>query len=376
MRVWAGITQVMASVHLDSIEKVYDNGQLVVASATFDVADGELLVLVGPSGCGKSTLLRMIAGLEEISGGQLRIGERVVNTVAPKDREVAMVFQNYALYPHMTVAQNLAFGIKLRGLKPALIAERIANTAQMLELTPLLSKYPKALSGGQRQRVALGRAIVRQPSVLLLDEPLSNLDAKLRHSVRTEIARLHRRLQMTMIYVTHDQIEAMTLGQRIVVLHQGEIQQIGPPMELYEAPANLFVASFIGYPTMNLLPGRLVYDQAWVLQLPSGEHMRLHGIMPSPQWHRQDVVVGLRPEHLTLAREGDQVTIMAMLTEVEPIGHEVFLSLAFAQHRLTLRMPPQPIPPLGTQLPLTINAAQAHFFDPDSTRRLVVHSTV
>ncbi|MCF5974742.1 ATP-binding cassette domain-containing protein, partial [Xanthomonas perforans] len=245
----------MAKVQLEGVRKVYDNGQVAVQGASFEVADGELMVLVGPSGCGKSTLLRMIAGLEDISAGTLKIGERVVNDVAPKDRDIAMVFQSYALYPHMTVAENLAFGLKLRGHPKQVIAERVNNAAELLGLTPMLDKLPKAMSGGQRQRVALGRAMVRESSVFLLDEPLSNLDAKLRHSVRTEIAQLHRKLGTTMIYVTHDQVEAMTLGQRIVVLKDGVIQQIDSPMALYDRPANLFVAGFLGSPAMNVLQG-------------------------------------------------------------------------------------------------------------------------
>lgn len=234
----------MAKVQLEAIRKVYDNGQVVVPGVSFEVADGELMVLVGPSGCGKSTLLRMIAGLEDISSGTLRIGERVVNNMPPKDRNVAMVFQSYALYPHMTAAENLAFGLKLRGYSNQVIAERIKNVADMLGLNSLLDTLPKAMSGGQRQRVALGRAMVREPAVFLLDEPLSNLDAKLRNSVRSDIARLHRKLGTTMIYVTHDQVEAMTLGQRIVLLKDGLIQQIDTPMALYDYPANLICCWF------------------------------------------------------------------------------------------------------------------------------------
>lgn len=234
----------MASVQLDRVRKVYDNGQVAVHGASFEIADGELMVLVGPSGCGKSTLLRMIAGLEDITDGNLLIGGRRVNDVAPKDRDIAMVFQSYALYPHMTVAENLAFGLKLRGVARAEIERRVNAAADTLGMTHMLGKLPREMSGGQRQRVALGRALVREPSVFLLDEPLSNLDAKLRHSVRTEIGRLHRQLGATMVYVTHDQVEAMTLGQRIVVLKDGEIQQIDTPMALYDRPANLFVAGF------------------------------------------------------------------------------------------------------------------------------------
>ncbi|HST43805.1 MAG TPA: ATP-binding cassette domain-containing protein, partial [Luteimonas sp.] len=238
----------MAQVRLDSVRKVYPNGFVGVAGATFEIADGELLVLVGPSGCGKSTLLRMIAGLEAITSGRLCIGERIVNDVAPRDRDIAMVFQSYALYPHMTVRENLAFGLRLRGHDKAEIATRVDEAAKTLELEALLDRRPAVLSGGQRQRVALGRALVRQPQVFLLDEPLSNLDAKLRMAMRLEIARLHRRLAATMVYVTHDQVEAMTLGQKIVVLNGGLIEQVGTPLDLYERPANQFVAGFLGSP--------------------------------------------------------------------------------------------------------------------------------
>src|SRR5690606_9229348 len=248
----------MAQVRLEHVRKVYPDGFVAVHDASFEARDGELLVLVGPSGCGKSTLLRMIAGLEAVDGGTLSIGDRVVNDVAPRDRDIAMVFQNYALYPHITVEGNLAFGLKLRGMDRAAIAERVAGAAKTLGLDDMLQRKPAALSGGQRQRVALGRALVRQPQVFLLDEPLSNLDARLRAAMRVEIARLHRSLGTTMVYVTHDQVEAMTLGQRIVVLDGGRIQQIDTPMALYERPANLFVATFLGSPAMNVIRGRLV----------------------------------------------------------------------------------------------------------------------
>ena len=248
----------MADVRFDAVRKVYDNGQVAVHGASFDIADGELMVLVGPSGCGKSTLLRMVAGLEDISGGTLSIGGRVVNDVAPKDRDIAMVFQNYALYPHMTVGDNMGFALKMAGVPKTERDQRVMEAAHLLGLESMLDKLPRAMSGGQRQRVALGRALVREPAVFLLDEPLSNLDAKLRHSVRTEIAQLHRTLGTTMIYVTHDQVEAMTLGQRIVVLNEGVVQQIDTPMALYERPANLFVAGFLGSPAMNVLRGRLL----------------------------------------------------------------------------------------------------------------------
>src|SRR5579859_7547971 len=319
----------MATVTLDRLCKVYPNGHVGVAEATFDIADGELLVLVGPSGCGKTTLLRMIAGLESISSGTLRIGERVVNDVSPKDRDIAMVFQNYALYPHMTVAENLAFGLRLRGKSKTEIDERVRQAAQLLELEHRLTALPAALSGGQRQRVALGRALVREPKVFLLDEPLSNLDAKLRLSMRVEIARLHRQLGATMIYVTHDQVEAMTLGQRIVVLDGGRIQQIDTPMNLYDKPANLFVAGFLGSPAMNLLRGTLRHAQGWHLETLHGEvalgplEMQAPELLPLID---RDVVLGVRPEDLRPTGESHAV-LSAMLEVTEPVGNEIFLNL-------------------------------------------------
>ncbi|RZA12599.1 MAG: ATP-binding cassette domain-containing protein, partial [Lysobacteraceae bacterium] len=297
----------MAEVVLEHVRKVYpQGGHVAIADASFSIGDGERLVLVGPSGCGKSTLLRMIAGLETITSGMLRIGGRVVNDVAPKDRDIAMVFQGYALYPHMTVAENMAFALQLRKLPKAGIEARVREAADMLELTAMLDRKPAQLSGGQRQRVALGRALVRQPRVFLLDEPLSNLDARLRAGMRAEIARIHARTGTTMVYVTHDQVEAMTLGQRIVVLKDGVVQQIDTPMALYREPANLFVATFLGSPAMNVLRARVVVaDGAW-LQLDDGTRIPLppdtalarEGV--GPEWD-----VGIRPEDLHLAGAGE-----------------------------------------------------------------------
>src|SRR5207342_872834 len=332
----------MARVSLDQVRKVYPpssragEGHVAVAGATFDIADGELLVLVGPSGCGKSTLLRMIAGLEDITSGTLTIGDRVVNDVAPKDRDIAMVFQSYALYPHMTVRENLGFGLKLRGATKADIGARVDEAARMLELGKLLDRKPAALSGGQRQRVALGRALVRHPQVFLLDEPLSNLDAKLRLSMRVEIARLHRQLGATMIYVTHDQIEAMTLGQRIVVLKDGVIQQIDTPMALYQRPANLFVATFLGSPAMNVLHGQL--DRADGLQLDLGDGVRiaLAGSDVPDAWLGQPVTVGIRPEGIRVAGQGE-AGFDAEVEVVEPVGSDVFVNLRLGSQALVAR---------------------------------------
>ncbi|MBD7955209.1 sn-glycerol-3-phosphate ABC transporter ATP-binding protein UgpC [Stenotrophomonas sp. Sa5BUN4] len=360
----------MAKVQLQGVRKVYDNGQVAVKDATFEVADGELMVLVGPSGCGKSTLLRMIAGLEEISGGTLTIGERVVNDVAPKDRDIAMVFQSYALYPHMTVAENLAFGLKLRGHDKATIDKRISEAAQTLGLTDMMDKLPKAMSGGQRQRVALGRALVREPAVFLLDEPLSNLDAKLRHSVRTEIAQLHRKLGTTMIYVTHDQVEAMTLGQRIVVLKDGVIQQIDTPMELYDRPANLFVAGFLGSPAMNVLRGTLQGSAAGVVVRDGDWTAPLGQATIDPRWLDKPIAVGVRPEHLQPADAGAEWTFDARIEGIEPVGNEIFVNLVSGQHALTMRVAPRALPAVGETLKLAVQPNALHFFDAETGERL------
>src|SRR5579884_3283192 len=302
----------MASVAIRDVRKAFGTS-VVIHGVSIDIADGEFVVLVGPSGCGKTTLLRMIAGLENITAGEIRIGERVVNHVPPKERDVAMVFQNYALYPHMTVAQNMAFSLKLRGASQAEIDERVKRAAEILGLGPYLARYPRQLSGGQRQRVAMGRAIVRNPQVFLFDEPLSNLDAKLRVQMRTEIKELHQRLKTTTIYVTHDQIEAMTMADRIVVMHGGIVEQIGAPLELYDQPTNLFVAGFIGSPAMNMLPGRIEAD---------GFHAEAGGLWPLPGGMNaatgRRAVYGIRPEHFRLAEDG----LPAVVHVVEPTGSE------------------------------------------------------
>jgi multiple sugar transport system ATP-binding protein len=361
----------MASVTLDNVRKVYAGGVVAVAGATFAAQDGELLVLVGPSGCGKSTTLRMIAGLESISAGTLSIGERVVNDVKPADRDIAMVFQSYALYPHMSVAENLAFGLKLRGVERGEIARRVDEAARMLGLTDLLERQPRALSGGQRQRVALGRALVRQPQVFLLDEPLSNLDAKLRLSMRVEIARLHRRLRTTMIYVTHDQIEAMTLGQRIVVFDQGVIQQIDTPMNLYRHPANRFVAGFLGSPAMNFFEGTL--RGAGVVQLGSGATLALGEAAERLRaFVDRTIVVGIRPEDLVPLADAApaQPRIDAQLEVVEPVGNEMFLNLSCAGVDVVVRTPPRELPAPGAMLALGYAPSALHFFDAQSGARI------
>jgi multiple sugar transport system ATP-binding protein len=366
----------MAGLELERVRKVYPGGQVAIADASFQVADGELLVLVGPSGCGKSTLLRMIAGLESITSGTLDIGGRVVNDVPPRDRDIAMVFQSYALYPHMSVAENLGFGLKLRGMPRADIEARVSEAAATLELQPLLARKPAALSGGQRQRVALGRALVRKPQVFLLDEPLSNLDAKLRMSMRVEIARLHRQLGTTMVYVTHDQIEAMTLGQRIVVLKDGEVQQIDTPMALYERPVNVFVATFLGSPKMNLLWGSLLDDGTGDLRLRIAEGVELK-LQPSDgmrtrlrAWVGRELTVGLRPEDMHLGGAGAPACLPAKVEAVEPVGNEAFISLGWGGCDLVVRLPPYDLPKAGDTVHLGYAAERMHFFDSATGQRI------
>ena len=365
----------MAAVALERVVKTYEGGRVAVAGATFEVGDAELMVLLGPSGCGKSTLLRIIAGLETPTAGTVRIGERVVNELAPKDRDIAMVFQTYALYPHMTVAENLGFSLQLRGVARAERALRVQEVAALLGLDGQLDRLPRQLSGGQRQRVALGRALVREPQVFLLDEPLSNLDARLRLAMRTEIARLHRRLGTTMIYVTHDQVEAMTLGERIVVLNGGEIQQIDTPMRIYERPANIFVAGFIGTPPMNFLHGRLLRQSEpqldlGFMRLPLGE---AHGATLAAH-DGAELVAGLRPEDLHLAAPGQGPgagpQLSAAIELIEPVGNETFLTVRAAEVELVLRTPPQKLPQVGDPVTLSFTPERLHLFDAASGRRL------
>ncbi len=308
----------MSAVSLRGVRKSFGSTE-VVHGVDISIADGEFCVLVGPSGCGKSTLLRMIAGLEEISAGEIAIGARVVNTLRPKERDIAMVFQNYALYPHMTVYDNMAFSLKLAGVAKDEAEQRVADASQILGLNDYLQRYPRQLSGGQRQRVAMGRAIVRKPQVFLFDEPLSNLDAKLRVAMRTEIKALHQRLTTTSVYVTHDQIEAMTMADKIVVMNNGRVEQIGSPLELYDNPANLFVAGFIGSPAMNFLKGRL---NGAAVAVGSGISLPVKTKLESGR----DVLVGVRPEHLAVAADG----VPAEVVVVEPTGADtqIFCKLA------------------------------------------------
>jgi multiple sugar transport system ATP-binding protein len=318
----------MAEVVFDEVDKIYPNGVQAVFDLTLDVPDGEFLVLVGPSGCGKTTALRMVAGLEDISDGTVKIGDRVVNDLTPKERDIAMVFQNYALYPHLTIAENIAFGLRLRKTPKSELNERVAWAAKLLDLTPYLSRRPKELSGGQRQRVAMGRAIVRQPQVFLMDEPLSNLDAKLRVQMRADIAKLQRDLGTTTIYVTHDQVEAMTMGDRVAVMNAGVLQQVERPQRLYDEPANLFVAAFIGSPPMNLLEAQVSAQDGSVAFSVGGDRVPIAdaALARYPGVRGADgrkVVVGVRADDLHTARNrGDLPTISARLELLEALGSQ------------------------------------------------------
>ncbi len=373
----------MASVTLKGVKKVYQQGGkdvTAVHGVDLEVKDGELVVLVGPSGCGKSTTLRMVAGLESISAGELFIDDRKVNDVPANDRDVAMVFQSYALYPHMSVYDNMAFALKLRGMSKADIDTRVKEAASILGIGELLGRRPKDMSGGQRQRVAVGRAIVRHPRVFLFDEPLSNLDAKLRVQTRREIARLHQQLSATMLYVTHDQVEAMTLGDRIVVLEGGHVMQIDTPMNLYERPRNTFVAAFIGSPSMNLLPGAIVAG-------PGGVGVEFHAaddsfsIALGGEWAQRlagfggrSVIMGVRPEDIEIAPDGSlplgESTVRVRLDVVEPLGSEAFLSARIGAKEITARVPPRGLPAAGSEVELVFTRERLHFFDAGSGETL------
>ncbi|WP_445164018.1 ABC transporter ATP-binding protein [Mycobacterium sp. Dal123C01] len=386
----------MAEIVLEHVNKSYPNGMTAVKDLNLTIADGEFLILVGPSGCGKTTTLNMIAGLEDISSGELRIGGERVNEKAPKDRDIAMVFQSYALYPHMTVRQNIAFPLTLAKMKKADIAQKVSETAKILDLTELLDRKPSQLSGGQRQRVAMGRAIVRHPKAFLMDEPLSNLDAKLRVQMRGEIARLQRRLGATTVYVTHDQTEAMTLGDRVVVMHGGVAQQIGTPEELYERPANLFVAGFIGSPPMNFFPGTLTPTG---LTLPFGEVMLTPEVLEVIAAHPkpENVIVGVRPEHLADAAliDGYQriraTTLEVRVELVESLGADKYVYFTTAgcdvhsaqldelaaesevvENQFVARVPAESKAAIGQSVELAFDTGKLAVFDADSGTNLTV----
>jgi multiple sugar transport system ATP-binding protein len=384
----------MADVAFNEVDKVYDNGVQAVFGLTLDIHDGEFLVLVGPSGCGKTTALRMVAGLEDISDGTLSIGGRVVNDVSPKERDIAMVFQNYALYPHLSVAENIAFGLRLRKAPKATINERVAWAAKLLDLTPYLDRKPKELSGGQRQRVAMGRAIVRQPQVFLMDEPLSNLDAKLRVQMRADIAKLQRELKTTTVYVTHDQIEAMTMGDRVAVMNKGVLQQVDAPQRLYDRPENLFVAGFIGSPPMNLLEAQVSANGGVSIDLGGNTlpipDAALANYPKLREWNGRNVIVGLRAGDLHPAQGFDQLPqITADVELVESLGGESMAyfkvdarqfkaessaaeeelenedeaSVVGSRPNLVASFPPHVQLRIGDRVQIAVDAKNLHFFD-------------
>ena len=362
----------MSAVVLKQVVKRFGETR-VIEGLDLEILDHEFMVLVGPSGCGKSTALRMIAGLEEITGGTITIGDRVVNDVPPKDRDIAMVFQSYALYPHMSVRENLAFGLKLRKTPKPEIEKLVTEAAQILEITHLLDRKPKELSGGLRQRVAVGRAIVRKPSVFLFDEPLSNLDAKLRIQMRAEIKKLQARLETTTIYVTHDQVEAMTMGHRIAILSAGVLQQVGTPLEVYEKPANLFVAGFIGTPPMNFVHGTLA---------EGGASMAASGFaLPVPERFRKQtagrpgakIVAGIRPENVLepgKAPRGEAVKVPVVVEIAEPLGDEVIVHARAGEDMMVFRQDPHRMPAIGDRLEVQVELDALHLFDAESERRL------
>ncbi len=372
-------TSVLAEVKLSHIYKKYAGNVVAVTDFNLDIADKEFIVLVGPSGCGKSTTLRMIAGLEEISEGDLMIGSKRVNDVPPKDRDIAMVFQNYALYPHMTVFQNMAFGLKLRHFPKAEIEKRVREAAQILDIEHLLQRKPKALSGGQRQRVALGRAIVREPQAFLMDEPLSNLDAKLRVQMRTEISKLHKRLQTTFIYVTHDQTEAMTMGDRIVVMKDGLVQQVATPQEIYNHPKNLFVAGFIGSPAMNFLQGSIQEEGGVLKFVADGVSLTIpegrHDVLRAKQVINKPVIFGVRPENIhdepvyTETYPGG--VFEANVDVVEHMGSEMYLFMDIKGQQLTARIVARTDVKAGDRVRLAVDMSKLHLFDKETEEAIL-----
>ncbi|MCB9944672.1 MAG: sn-glycerol-3-phosphate import ATP-binding protein UgpC [Geminicoccaceae bacterium] len=368
----------MAEISLDNVRKVYPGGVAAIQGISLDIADGEMIVLVGPSGCGKSTLLRMVAGLETVTSGEIRIAGKRVNDLEPADRDIAMVFQTYALYPHMTVFDNMAYGLRNRGTATAEIDRRVQETARTLQLDHLLQRRPRQLSGGQRQRVAMGRAIVRQPAAFLFDEPLSNLDAKLRVQMRIEIRRLQRKLTTTSLYVTHDQLEAMTLGDRLVVMNGGRVEQVGTPMEVYSRPASVFVAGFIGSPAMNILDAQTIGKGIRITAQPDTVWTGPNGTPALPQ----NLRLGVRPEDLSIAAAHESadttptgtISLRLTVTGVELIGHESFIHglLDDGHSELVVRIPGQASFESGTKLMAQARASAFHAFDADRGARLAL----
>ncbi|WP_078597364.1 ABC transporter ATP-binding protein [Evansella clarkii] len=362
----------MADITFKSLYKIYDGDVQAVKDFNLDIEDKEFIVFVGPSGCGKSTTLRMVAGLEDISKGELYIGDTLVNDVAPKDRDIAMVFQNYALYPHMNVYENMAFGLKLRKFKKDEIDKRVKDAARILGLTEMLERKPKAMSGGQRQRVALGRAIVRDPKVFLMDEPLSNLDAKLRVQMRAEITKLHQRLQTTTIYVTHDQTEAMTMATRIVVMKDGIIQQVGRPKDIYDNPENVFVGGFIGSPSMNFLTGTLkdgyFHVEDLKIKVPQGK------MKPIEKYNNKELILGIRPEDVhdepVFIEASENSQLEAKVDVAELMGAETFLYSKIGEQNFIARVDSRTDIGSGDDIKLAFDMNKAHFFDPETESRL------
>jgi multiple sugar transport system ATP-binding protein len=366
----------MASVSMRGVTKVFDGTVVAVDNISLEVEDREFVVLVGPSGCGKSTLLRMVAGLEEVTKGEILIDGRLVNDVPPKDRDIAMVFQNYALYPHMSVYDNMAFGLRLRKYSKEEIDDRVREAADILGILGLLDRRPKALSGGQRQRVAVGRAIVRKPKVFLFDEPLSNLDAKLRVQTRTQISKLHERLKATIIYVTHDQVEAMTMGSRIAVMKDGVAQQVADPLTIYRDPVNQFVAGFIGSPAMNLVEASLAEEDGSLVVKSEA----LRAVVPPKiaerlSAHVGDVTIGVRPEDIYEAADADKLEVSAPLKAhldvVEPMGNEIFLYFTLGGHDLVARIDVRTPPSVNTDVDLVLDTSSLHFFDRETGESLL-----
>ncbi|HDS09886.1 MAG TPA: sn-glycerol-3-phosphate ABC transporter ATP-binding protein UgpC [Firmicutes bacterium] len=367
----------MAQVILKNISKIFGNDIYAVKDFNLEIQDKEFIVIVGPSGCGKSTTLRMVAGLEDISAGEIVIGDKVVNDISPKDRDIAMVFQNYALYPHMTVYENMAFGLKLRKFPKDEIDNRVKEAAAILEIGHLLERRPKELSGGQRQRVAVGRAIVRKPAVFLFDEPLSNLDAKLRVQMRAEIQKLHSTLQTTMIYVTHDQVEAMTMGDRIIVMKDGLIQQVDDPIHLYNNPVNKFVAGFIGSPSMNFIKGKIEKREGELffkyasmkLKLPENFNEKLQ------KYIDKEVFLGIRPEDIYdkvfIAQPKEGTVFRAIVEVIEPMGNEIFLYLKIGGLSIIARVSPQTNVKINQEMELVVNISKTHVFDLE-TENLII----
>jgi multiple sugar transport system ATP-binding protein len=369
----------MADLQLRGVSKTYPGNIRAVAPTSVEIEDGEFVILVGPSGCGKSTLLRMIAGLETISQGEIHVGGRLINNVPAKDRDIAMVFQNYALYPHMSVYENMAFGLKMRKLPKAEIDNRVRAAADILGMHNFLDRRPKALSGGQRQRVAVGRAIVRQPKLFLFDEPLSNLDAKLRVSMRAELIKLHKRLKATMIYVTHDQVEAMSMGDRLIVLKDGIVQQIGAPLEIYDRPANQFVASFIGSPPMNFINCSLVEDDGHLFLTGEGVHVKLPAerkttLTQLGSGGSVPLILGVRPENIFERHSYHGVVdgnlIKARVNFLEPLGSEVLATCSVAQQEIIVRLNPRTSAKSDEVIDLIFDMERATLFDPVTTEAL------